>query len=126
MKTEKWVPCTKELAENPERVKAWRVNKRDVRFLIYDKGHDFPIIARFKASDNVTTAPFYAVECLIEVPIQERFVTFYEGKTWHGRSYPNENEAKGNKTNDCTHILKLTYDGEKFQVECVWTKQSNS
>lgn len=125
MKTEKWVPCTEELAENPHKVKAWIVNGRNARFLAYDKGHDFPIIARFKDSDKRLSATISVVECLIEVPIQERFITFYEGSKIEGGVYSSLERPKMIKGPDCTHIVKLTFDGEKFQTEIVWQKSTS-
>ena len=127
MKTEKWVPCTEELALNPERVKAWKVgvDQREVRFIAYDKGHIRPIVIRnLFGNQTVSSLHFHEIECLIEIPIQERFVTFYEGSTWLGSIYTSESEAKGCKAIECTHIVKLTFDGKDFKAECVWTKES--
>ena len=124
MTTEKWVPCTEELAENPHKVKAWRSLKNDnLRFIAYDKECIYPIIAKDR-NGNLDEYRIGTVQCLIEVPIQERFVTFYEGDVNNGMSYAHAEEARKNKNFDCTHIVKLTYDGENFQVEPVWTKES--
>lgn len=127
MKTEKWVQCTEELALNPERVKAWRnKDKVNIRFIAYDKENGiWPIVVR--GVDGVLDEyKIHAVECLIEVPIHERFITFNKGDDDYGSLYNSLEEAKELKKWDCAHIVKLTYDGEDFKAECVWTKESNS
>ena len=131
MKSEKWVQCTEELAENPERVKAWR-NKQGarLRFIAYDKGDVCPIIVR--DVDGVldeyplqsVECPIYSVECLIEVPIQEEYLTYHNGNGGIKQSYPELVKAQIYRGVNCTHIVKLTYDGKDFKAECVWTKES--
>lgn len=125
MKTEKWVPCTEELAENPERVKAWRNKNEDfLRLIAYDKEHErYPIVVR-SISGSLHGYAISSVECLIEISIQERFVTFYDGDKLSGNSWPSLESANDNKAYECTHILKLAYDGQNFQVEPVWIKES--
>ena len=124
MKTKQWVPCTEELAENPHKVKAWRVNGKDARFLAYDKDHVFPIIARLKDSDKRLSATISVVECLIEAPIQEEYLTYHNGNGGIKQSYPELVKAQIYRGVNCTHIVKLTYDGKDFKAECVWTKES--
>lgn len=126
MTTEKWVPCTEELALNPERVKEWKVDvdQREVRFIAYDKGHERPIVIRnIYGNQTVSSLHFHEIQCLIEAQIQERFITFYDGDDY-GWFYDSLEEAKEHKKFSCTHIVKLTYDGKDFKVECVWTKES--
>lgn len=121
MTTEKWVQCTEELALNPEKVKAWRnKSKHNLRFIAYDeKDVIHPIIFRY--DDGVLTEyEISSVQCLIEVPIQEKFITFYENRT--GAVYSSLQEAEKGKINSCTHILKITFDGKEFQIEPAWTK----
>lgn len=125
MKTEKWVRCTEELALNPDRVKAWRsLDKKRLRFIAHDKEHEINLII---AKDDYNVLEEYGlseVECLIEVPSQDRFITFYENNALIGSSYDSLECARRNIASSCTHIVKLTFDGTSFQAECVWTKES--
>jgi len=124
MTTEKWVQCTEELAENPHKVKEWRnIRKWPLRFIAYDKENISSIIVRDK-DGRLDEYEIISVQCLIEVPIQERFITFYESDSVAGSFYPSLELAKQHKGKDCTRILKLTFDGENFQVEPVWIKES--
>lgn len=127
MKTEKWVQCTPELAENPHKVKAWREEgyKNELRFFAYNKKDISSII--FRHEDGcLDEYEIISIQCLIEVSIQERFITFYDGEKILGSSHFSLKEAKDTMAIKCTHILKLTFDGQGFQVETVWTKESNS
>lgn len=126
MTIEKWVRCTEQLAENPERVKAWKSCGLTARFLTYDKGHKRPIIVRRYIDDALESSFLNQIECLIEVPIQEFFITFYEDDGSAGTVNHTLENAKNRKAHDCTHIVKLTFDGKDFKAECVWTKESNS
>ena len=124
MKTEKWVPCTEELAENPHKVKAWRNKEGErLRFIAYDKGELYPIIVRDE-DGIVVECPIYSVECLIKVSIQEEYLTYHNDNGGIKQSYPDLIKAQIYRGVNCTHIVKLTYDGKDFKAECVWTKES--